>query len=52
MRKKALKSLKNGKGAKIDGIPPESLKYGGEEISEVLLKLMNKIWEAERILKE
>lgn len=41
--------MKNGKAAGIDGIPFEVLIYVGEKISEYLYKLLNKIWEAERI---
>lgn len=50
--KKTLKSLKNGKAAGNDCILHEALKYGGEEISDYLYKLLNKIWEAERIPTE
>ena len=49
---KSIEVIKNRKGAGIDGIPPEALTYGGEEISEFLLKLLNKILEAERIHTE
>lgn len=50
--KKALKSLKNGKAAGIDEIPPEALNHGGEEICEILFKLLNKIWDDERLPTE
>ena len=36
--KNALKSLKNGKAAGIDEIPPEALKHGGDEICEFSLQ--------------
>ena len=50
--KKAIKSLKNGKSAGIDEIPPEVFKSGGNDIIEYMYKLLNKIWQEEKIPTE
>ncbi|XP_071123142.1 uncharacterized protein [Mytilus edulis] len=50
--KKAFKSLKNGKSAGIDEIPPEVFKSGGNDIIEYMYKLLNKIWQDETIPTE
>ena len=46
---RALKSLKNGKAAGCDNIPPEAWKEGGLVSAKVLHSLLNKIWTAEDI---
>ena len=43
----ALKSLKNGKAAGCDNIPPEAWKEGGLVSAKVLHSLLNKIWTVE-----
>ncbi|CAC5366969.1 unnamed protein product [Mytilus coruscus] len=50
--KKAIKSLKNGKSAGIDGIPPGAFKSGGNEIIEHMHKFLNKTWDEEKIPTE
>ena len=50
--RKALKSMKNGKAAGIDNIPPEALSAGGEITVEVLWRFLKKIWDAEEVPKE
>ncbi|CAC5412375.1 unnamed protein product [Mytilus coruscus] len=49
--KKAIKSFKNGKSAGIDEIPPEA-ESGGNEIIEYMYKLLDKIWQDEKIPTE
>ena len=46
---RALKSLKNGKAAACDNIPPEAWKEGGLVSAKVLHSLLNKFWTAEDI---
>ncbi|RUS88821.1 hypothetical protein EGW08_003451 [Elysia chlorotica] len=43
----AIKSLKSGKAAGPDGIPPEALKADIQTPTEMLHPLLNKIWEQE-----
>jgi hypothetical protein len=40
----AMKRLKNGKSAGIDGIQVELLKHGGEETTEKIQQLCNRIY--------
>ncbi|KAL6491468.1 hypothetical protein MHYP_G00018130 [Metynnis hypsauchen] len=46
---KAIKSLKNGKAAGPDGIPPEALKADATTTAEILYPLLQKIWEQEKV---
>lgn len=46
---KAIKSLKNGKAAGPDGIPPEALKTDAATTAEMLHPLLAKIWEQEQV---
>nr|KAG5713351.1 hypothetical protein BaRGS_024899 [Batillaria attramentaria] len=46
---KAIKSLKSGKAAGADGIPPEALKTDIQTSTEMLHPLLRKIWEQERV---
>ena len=46
---KAIKSLKSGKAAGPDGIPPEALKADIQTSTEMLHPLLCKIWEQERV---
>jgi exonuclease III len=41
---KAIKKLKNGKAAGVDGIQAELLKYGGDELVRRITTLCNHIW--------
>jgi len=50
--RKALGSLKNGKAAGIDNIPPEALKEGGSVLVDQLHHLLNQIWTDEEIPAE
>ena len=43
--KKAIKSLRSGKAAGPDGIPPEALKHSLEESTEMLYLLLGRIWQ-------
>ncbi|KAL6479464.1 hypothetical protein MHYP_G00128970 [Metynnis hypsauchen] len=45
----AIKSLKNGKAAGPDGIPPEALKADAKTTAEILHPLLQKIWEQEKV---
>ena len=47
--KRSLKSLKHGKAAGCDNIPPEAWKEGGMVSAKVLHSLLNKIWNEEDI---
>ncbi|XP_076315038.1 uncharacterized protein LOC143227481 [Tachypleus tridentatus] len=46
---KAIKSLKSGKAAGPDGIPPEALKADIRTSTDMLHPLLYKIWEQERV---
>ena len=46
---KAIKSLKSGKAAGPDGIPPEALKADIQTSTEMLHPFLCKIWEQERV---
>ena len=46
---KAIKSLKSGKAAGPDGIPPEALKADIQTSTDMLHPLLSKIWEQERV---
>jgi len=46
---KAIKSLKSGKAAGPDGIPPEALKADIQTSTEMLYPLLYKIWEQESV---
>ncbi|PVD22606.1 hypothetical protein C0Q70_18425 [Pomacea canaliculata] len=46
---KAIKSMKNGKAAGPDGIPPEALKADPETTATILQPLLHKIWEQELV---
>nr|KAG5701747.1 hypothetical protein BaRGS_004349 [Batillaria attramentaria] len=46
---RAIKSLKNGKAAGPDGIPPEALKSDTTAAAEALHPLLHKIWEQEQV---
>lgn len=48
----AVHSLKAGKSPGIDNIPAELIKYGGEEMTKVLIALCQKIWETKEWPKE
>ena len=41
----AIRSLKNGKAAGVDNVPAELIKNGGETVTDILLKICNKIWQ-------
>ena len=49
---KAIKSLKSGKAAGPDGIPPEALKADVQTSTEMIHPLLMKIWETEQIPEE
>ena len=49
---KAIKSLKSGKAAGPDGIPPEALKADVQTSTEMIHPLLMKIWESEQIPEE
>ena len=49
---KAIKSLKSGKTAGPDGIPPEALKADVQTSTEIIHLLLTKIWENEQIPEE
>ena len=49
---KAIKSLKSGKAAGPDGIPPEALKADVQTSTEMIHPLLMKIWEREQIPEE
>ena len=46
---KAIKTIKNGKAAGPDGIPPEALKADPAVSAEILQPLLQKIWEDEEM---
>ena len=46
---RAIKSLKTGKAAGPDGIPPEALKADTQTSTEMLYPLLNKVWEQEQV---
>ena len=46
---KAIKSLKSGKAAGPDGIPPEALKVDIQTSTDMLHSLLSKIWEQEKV---
>ena len=46
---RAIKSLKTGKAAGPDGIPPEALKANTQTSTEMLYPLLNKVWEQEQV---
>ena len=48
----AIKSLKSGKAAGPDGIPPEALKADIQISTEMLHPLLTKIWEQEQVPKD
>ena len=50
--KSAIKSLRIGKVAGVDSIPPEAIRVGGEVSMEALHSLLNKIWRQEEIPDE
>ena len=50
--KEALKTLKNGKAASNDGIPPEMLKYGRSALAVTLFKLLSPVWDDEKVPSE
>ena len=47
--RKAIKTAKQGKAAGPDGIPAEIFKHGGDELTQKLLDLFQKIWESETL---
>ena len=47
--KKAIRNLKNNKGAGTDGIHPELIKYGGNNLLNRMNEQVQQIWEEERI---
>ena len=49
---KGSKKLKNNKAAGADGIHPELIKYGGNELLNRMCELVRQIWEEERIPEE
>ena len=50
--KKAIRNLKNNKTAGTDGIHPELIKYGGNQLLNRMYELVRQIWEEERISEE
>ena len=50
--RKALSSLKNGRAAGTDNIPPEALREGGKGIVDQLYHLFNLIWTTEEMPTE
>ena len=46
---RAIKSLKTGKAAGPDKIPPETLKADTQTSTEMLCPLLNKVWEQEQV---
>jgi len=50
--KKVIRNIKNNKEAGTDGIHPELIKYGGNELLNRMYELVRKIWEEERIPEE
>ena len=42
--KEAVKTLKNGKAAGNDGIPPELLKYGRSALPGPMFELLSRLW--------
>lgn len=41
----AIKALKNRKAAVIDNIPAELIKHGGTTVTDILIRICNKIWQ-------
>ena len=50
--KKAMRNLKNNKAAGTDGIHPELIKFGGNELLNRMYELVRQIWEEDRIPEE
>jgi uncharacterized protein YqeY len=50
--KKAIRNLKNNKGAGTDGIHPELIKYGGDKLLNKMYDPERQIWEEERMPEE
>ena len=50
--KDALMTLKNGKAAGNDGIPPELLKCGRNALAVPMFELLSRIWEDEKVPSE
>lgn len=49
---KAMKRMKKGKAAGVDGIPMEAWLYGGSTIKEGLVEIINQVWKEGDILKD
>jgi hypothetical protein len=50
--REAIGRLKNWKAAGSDEMPPELLKYGGEELNSAIHKLIVEVWKQERMPEE
>jgi len=50
--KKAINSLQNLKAPGTEGIPAESIKYGGEALHQATYELCQKIWNDEELPEE
>ena len=49
---RAIKKLKNGKSAGVDGIQAELLKNGGDEMVKKITTLCNQVWKLEQVPKD
>lgn len=51
-RARAIHKLKNNKALRVDGIPGELFKYGGDQIDITLRELITKMWTTEMLPEE
>jgi len=49
---RAIKKLKNGKSAGVDGIQAELLKNGGDELVKKMTTLCNQVWKSEQVPRD